>query len=413
MRKITFGLLFGIFILVGIVNIVSAEVQQGFMTEVILKQGSSINMGILEGYCSPQYCTISDTVEAKQITFKINYEDRDLIFTAKQNKKNDFYSLFVYDKSPKFVADESDIASLKSTVSIGLRLLKSNDVISLSKEDIDSITNLVKSGVVIYYKESSCGDSYFKGFDENGDLGESGWLASKGDRCSFNGYKNECSSLTCCGDNLRGELIVGFKDGLTKIDVENLTDFYNLSVDSWSSPDFTYAKIKVLSGNREDYIPLLEAHPRIGKVKIVNGSSNELLIYFYIPDFKNLKLEEVKSIISEFENIELVQDEIYDKFMKVEYAVVKVPEGEESQWKSTLEGNEIVKYVGLNGISCTASEVGISIPDVTSLLSLPLKKGISEGEDTTTPSTLIYWIIGIVGVIAVIILVLFLMRKKK
>ena len=107
-----------------------------------------------------------------------------------------------------------------------------------------------------------------------------------------------------------GEIIVGFESDLTKIDAENLANSHNLEINDWSPPYFTYAKIRVLEGNREDYISLLEDHERIGKVVEVEESNDELLIYFYISDFKNLKLEEVNSIVNEFDNMELVHDKI-------------------------------------------------------------------------------------------------------
>lgn len=174
--------------------------------------------------------------------------------------------------------------------------------------------------------------------------------------CKFSGQN---SSYTQCITNksameneiIRGNVIVMFNEGLTKIDAEKLIKSYNLEILDWYPPDFTYAKIKVLGGNREDYIHLFESHSRIGKVKIVNDSNDELLIYFYIPDFKNLKPREVESILREFDGVELVHDEIYDKFMKIDWAVVKVPEGSEVEWICKLKQEKIIEDAEFNGVT--------------------------------------------------------------
>jgi hypothetical protein len=136
-------------------------------------------------------------------------------------------------------------------------------------------------------------------------------------------------------------------EGTLKPEAQALINSYKLSISLWDPPDFTYANVRVLQGNRAEYIPRLEAHPQIALVKRVEGMDDQLQIYFYIPELRppglNLPLEEVEAILREFEHLEVVRDAVYDRFAKIEDAVVVVPEGQERQWIQTFEQYPIVK----------------------------------------------------------------------
>ena len=144
-------------------------------------------------------------------------------------------------------------------------------------------------------------------------------------------------------DYVLGEVVVGFAEGMDKIEAQALIDSYELELESWSPRDFTTINIIV---NEEDP-SVLEEHERIGSLEQIE--ENEYTIYFYIEDFNNLKLYEVEEILSEFD-VEIIEDDHYNGVMSAEWGVLIVPEYSEVDWVNTLQEDPGFRYVELNYI---------------------------------------------------------------
>ncbi len=142
-------------------------------------------------------------------------------------------------------------------------------------------------------------------------------------------------------DYVLGEVVVGFAEGMDKIEAQSIIDSYELELKSWSPRDFTTINVIV---NEED-ISVIEDHERISSLEQIEG--NEYTIYFYIEDFINLKHSEVEEILSGFD-VEIIEDEHYTEVMSVDWGVLIVPEGSEVGWVNTLQQDSNFKYVELN-----------------------------------------------------------------
>jgi len=204
-------------------------------------------------------------------------------------------------------------------------LLINKDIIyGLESSDLENIKTLIGTGGLIYYKSPQCGDSFFNSIGEPySDMGKSGWLSFDLSGCEFNKYENTCSRIDCSATYVPGELMVGFKDGTSLTDAQDL---------------------------------------------IVNlGLSSE---------------EKVSSLWD-------VQ----------EWLLVLVPEGEEKEWISKLENEDIIDYTEFNGI-VGAAATSKTTPDLENFKPLTFEES----------NNLIYWILGIVIIVVVI---LFLIFKKK
>ncbi len=279
-------LMFGfVIILLGIIGFVSAEVIQGYYTELVLKQGAEIDMNVLEGICLPNYCEIQDTAQLKTITFRLENENKNLILVVRKNKNPEFYSIRIHDKS-----QDLDLFKFKSDVSLGLKLLVSNEIImGLSDDDVNTILEKVDTEKLIYYKPASCKDSY-SFINKTGDLGGSGWLASKGFRCGLDEYIGECPRISCCGEASykRGELIVGFKNNTDIQLAKKLIEDYGLGFENLQTDTALWSKkyptlvIIVPEGEESIWIETLQKNNivRYAQLNDVGGCTTTLDMSF-------------------------------------------------------------------------------------------------------------------------------------
>ena len=173
------------------VNLASAVVP-GHRGSILLREGVSINMGVLEKFCSADSCVIDESESYKSILFKMSDEsNRESGFSVSYDKIGDRYSIYVYDNSGGNVEVKSDVFEY---VPEGLRLLYKYGVLKgISEEELDEIIDLVGSRT-IYFKPESCVDvnshvfvdSEKSGFSEemieeaiegSTDQGQFGWLS--------------------------------------------------------------------------------------------------------------------------------------------------------------------------------------------------------------------------------------------
>ncbi|MBU4070388.1 MAG: hypothetical protein KJ646_05375 [Nanoarchaeota archaeon] len=304
------------------VNFISAVVTTGPQIELILKPDAGIRMEILENFCSVESCEIKDENNIKIISFKINHQEHNFLMTAKEDKNNGFFSLYIVD-----LQIVTDISPFESLVSAGFNLLIKNKIIyGLELEDLESIENLGGHKGLIYYKPLQCEDSFFNGIGGiYSDEGKNKWLSFHYDDCEFDKYENDCPKIDCSKIFIPGQLIVNFKKEINLVDAQNL--------------------------------------------------------------IKNFELES-KEIHSSVWNI--------GKFL-----VVLVPKGEEKQWITFLEREDMIDSVKFNTLATIASAEGKEIPDLSGFKYLTFKKN----------NNLLYWILGITVII--FILILFLIFRKR
>ena len=111
-------------------------------------------------------------------------------------------------------------------------------------------------------------------------------------------------------DYERGRIILSFVEGTLKPKAQALIVSYGLPIRSWSPVDFTYANVRVLQGNRAEYIPRLQAHPQIASVEIVAGTVDQLQLLFYA--FPSLHILRYHFLVNELQN----QPECHNSPMK-------------------------------------------------------------------------------------------------
>jgi hypothetical protein len=174
-----------------------------YQSTLNLKEESTINMNLLEKYCSEDTCSIYEDQSMKRIMFRLD-EGNGLTISAIENKESNLYmislSATTYENKPT-----------NSQISEGLKLLVKIKIISgMSQEDVAEISNvLIDSTSSIYFKPSTCGESYSDIPDvaliyDFTDLNEDGWLiADPG--CSLESYEAGCPVLNCWGDFQRGK----------------------------------------------------------------------------------------------------------------------------------------------------------------------------------------------------------------
>ena len=278
------------------------ETDKTFSTIINFKKSSNINMALLGEYCSEDFCKIFDTNKSKFIIFKIDYEDRSLILDAIYDKENNFSSIHLIDQS-----SDTNSQLFKSEVIFLLKLMITKDILSgVSNKDIEEIGQVIESSedfsTQIYFKEGSCGDSYFKGFDETGDVGKSGWLNALGSSCSFTYEEKGCPRLICNGDFFRGELRVVFEEGVAeqpaKILVENLgLEINEIDSNTWEWADNGVFIVGVPEGEEKQWIETLEGKDMVFSANLhmlaiggINGATPSSQIITYASDLIPLKL---------------------------------------------------------------------------------------------------------------------------
>ncbi len=251
MKKTFLAISFLVVILLAI-NFVfaNAPVVRQSPTSIILKEVSSINMDVLEGFCNEEYCSIYNDTKEKMIIFRTTYKDKDIGIAAIQNKRNNFYYIEVIGYSG---------AGLKSDLSIGLKLLIANNIITgISINEVNDIVNSLDPKYIknIYFKPESCqANSYFRPEWNYSDIEQKGWGATG---CHLKKYENGCPLLECsCNRYQSGELLVTFKKNISIEEKENLLNELGFQV-LMNYPNIDQMRIKVLDEKEYEAIDILK-----------------------------------------------------------------------------------------------------------------------------------------------------------
>jgi len=201
MNKIYLSAIIATIILISSTFVSACIVTDRDQVALIFPSDAGINMDVLENYCTDENCQISfDDIAPqifKRITFQIQYEGHEMIFVA-STFKNDEASPEINSLSVKFLDENPQIQELTS---LGLRLLIANDIVyGISAQDVSQISDIITTGNLVYFKPSSCGNSYLDGSGSQGDDGESGWLLGAGN-CMVETFENTCPQIQCykCG----------------------------------------------------------------------------------------------------------------------------------------------------------------------------------------------------------------------
>jgi len=201
MKKIYLSVIIATLILVSSTFVSACIVTDRDQVALIFPSDAGINMDVLENYCTDKNCQVSyDDIAPqiyKRITFQTQYEGHEMIFIA-QTSQDEETSPEINSLSVKFLDENPEIQELTS---LGLRLLIANDIVyGISAQDVSLISDIITTGNLVYFKPSSCGNSYLDGSGSQGDDGESGWLLGAGN-CMVETFEDICPQIQCykCG----------------------------------------------------------------------------------------------------------------------------------------------------------------------------------------------------------------------
>jgi len=147
------------------------------------------------------------------------------------------------------------------------------------------------------------------------------------------------------GAYVPGQVVVGFNEGVTKLEAASLIDGYGLTWEpNFSSMFAVWAK--VLSGSPEDYISDLEASGLVRWAKHRGNPNGESGFNYIVVQFGgSATLETAQELINSFQGLEAA-----NVVTPPNWAVVQVPDGSEGCWIAKFESEAIVKYAQVNYI---------------------------------------------------------------
>jgi len=149
-------------------------------------------------------------------------------------------------------------------------------------------------------------------------------------------------------DYVSGQVIVGFIDEVTKEEVDNFIQSYNLSWVSHFPTMFSYW-VKVLSGSPADHIAELKSSNIVLWAESRGNPKGEAGSQYILIQFNSTAtVATAKQLIDSFKNLEISSLNMASK-----WGVVTVPAGTEQKWIDTFETKAIVKYAELNRIAHT------------------------------------------------------------
>lgn len=215
MRRIYLSLAITILILISLNFVSACAVIEENQVVVIFPSDAGINIDVLESYCAEDTCQIN----SDRIVFEIEHQRHNMIFAVISSK--DVMSLSI-----KFLDETPGSEELKELTSLGLRLLIANNIIyGISAKDVKEISEIVAPGNMVYFKSSSCGNSYIDKI--NSDESKDGWLLAD-HTCIVEGFSGTClkiRSVKGCGWNFSLANINLLPLTLTNAPISKYTDF--------------------------------------------------------------------------------------------------------------------------------------------------------------------------------------------